>query len=140
MANPFRTAEMAAGYATFRPAVHVRVMEQVYRQLGRTEPFPVALDIGCGAGVSTKALSGFVRRCIGLEPVESMLKWAPMIAPLAEFAVGTAEAIALRDHSVDLITAAGSLNYADLNLFFVEAARVVTRDGVLVVYDFSPGR
>lgn len=51
-----------------------------------------------------------------------------------------AEAIPLRDRSVDLITAAGSLNYVDLGRFFPEAARVLRRSGVLVVYDFSPGR
>jgi SAM-dependent methyltransferase len=140
MANPFGTEDMAAGYATSRPAVHPRVIEQVYRQLGRTEPFPLALDIGCGAGASTKALGGFARRCIGLEPMEAMLKWASTIAPFACFVVGTAEAIPLSGNSIDLITAAGSLNYAKLDLFFPEAARVLKRDGVLVVYDFSPGR
>ncbi|HEV3196785.1 MAG TPA: class I SAM-dependent methyltransferase [Bryobacteraceae bacterium] len=108
--------------------------------MGRTEPFQLALDIGCGAGVSTKALNGFARSCIGLDPIEAMLKWTSTIAPFARFVVGTAEAIPLRDHSVDLITAAGSLNYVNLDLFFPEAARVLMPDGVLVAYDFSPGR
>jgi SAM-dependent methyltransferase len=140
MANPFGTLDMAAGYATSRPDVHPRVIEQVGRQLGRTEPFQLALDVGCGAGVSTRALNGFARSCIGLEPMEAMLKWASTIVPSADFVVGTAEAIPLCDHSVDLITAAGSLNYANLDLFFPEAARVLMPDGVLLVYDFSPGR
>ena len=43
-------------------------------------------------------------------------------------------------HSFDLMTAAGSLNYVNLDRFFGEAARVLTPDGVLVVYDFSPGK
>ena len=140
MSNPFGTDDMAAGYATSRPAVHPRVMEQVYRQLERTGPFQCALDVGCGAGVSTKALAGFAKSCIGLEPAEAMLKWAPAIAPSADFVVGTAEAMPLRDRAVDLITAAGTLNYANLDLFFPEAARVLMPHGVLVVYDFSPGR
>jgi SAM-dependent methyltransferase len=140
MANPFGTEDMAAGYATSRPAVHPRVVEQVYRQLGRTEPFQLALDIGCGAGVSTKALRGFAKNAIGLEPLEAMLRLAAANVPFASFVAGAAEAIPFCDHSVDLITAAGSLNYADLDLFFPEAARVMIRDGVLVVYDFSPGR
>jgi ubiquinone/menaquinone biosynthesis C-methylase UbiE len=38
------------------------------------------------------------------------------------------------------MTAAGSLNYADLDLFFAEARRVLTATGTLVVYDFSQGR
>jgi SAM-dependent methyltransferase len=140
MANPFSTDDMAAGYATSRPAVHARVIEQVYRQSGRKEPFQRALDVGCGAGVSTRALTGFVERSVGLEPAEAMLKWASTIAPSADFLVGRAEAIPLRDRAVDLITAAGSLNYASLDLFFPEAARVLMPGGMLVVYDFSPGR
>jgi SAM-dependent methyltransferase len=131
---------MAAGYATSRPPVHPRVIEQAYRQLGRTQPFERALDVGCGAGVSTRALSGFAKSCIGLEPAEAMLQWVATIAPSAEFVVGAAEAIPLRDRAVDLITAAGSLNYANLDLFFPEAARVLAPDGVVLVYDFSPGR
>jgi SAM-dependent methyltransferase len=138
--NPFGTDDMAAGYATSRPPVHPRVIERAYRQLGRTQPFGRALDVGCGAGVSTKALGGFARSCIGLEPAEAMLKWVATIAPSAEFVVGTAEAIPLRDRAVDLITAAGSLNYANLDLFFPEAARLLAGHGTLLVYDFSPGK
>jgi ubiquinone/menaquinone biosynthesis C-methylase UbiE len=140
MANPFNTENIAAGYANCRPPVHARVIQRVFRQMERTEPFLVALDIGCGAGLSTKALTGFAKTCVGLEPNESMLAWSPTVAPFATFIAGIAEAIPLRDHCVDLMTAAGSLNYVDLDLFFHDAARILTREGVLVVYDFSPGR
>ena len=140
MENPFGTDGMAAGYAASRPAVHPRVIEQVYEHLRRREPFRRALDVGCGAGLSTKALAGFAHTRIGLEPAAAMLQWAPAVAPSADFVVGAAEAIPLCRHAVDLITAAGSLNYADLDRFFPEAARVLMPAGVLVVYDFSPGR
>ena len=140
MPNPFGTDDMAAGYATSRPPVHQRVIEQAFQQSGRSGAFQCALDIGCGAGVSTKALTDFAGSCIGLEPSEAMLQWAPMIAPSAAFVVGTAEALPLRSRAVDLIAAAGSLNYADLDLFFPEAARVLTPHGILLVYDFSAGR
>jgi SAM-dependent methyltransferase len=131
---------MAAGYAWSRPAVHARVIELVWRALGRTEPFARALDIGCGAGLSTQALAKIARECIGIEPALSMLTLASQIVPAARFIAAGAEAIPLRDGSVDLLTAAGSLNYVDLGLFFPEAARVLRRDGMLVVYDFSAGR
>jgi len=39
----------------------------------------------------------------------------------------------VRSHSIDIITAAGSLNYADLSLFFLEAVRVLAPDGVLAM-------
>jgi SAM-dependent methyltransferase len=140
MPNPFGTDDMAAGYATSRPPVHRRVIEQALRQSARSGTFQRALDIGCGAGVSTRALIDFAGSCIGLEPSEAMLKWAPKIAPSAGFVVGSAEAIPLCSRAVDLITAAGSLNYANLDLFFPEAARVLTPHGLLLVYDFSAGR
>ena len=44
------------------------------------------------------------------------------------------------DGCIDLISAAGALNYAPLEEFFSEARRVLTADGMVLVYDFSPGR
>lgn len=139
MSTPFGSEDIAAGYATSRPPVHPRVLERVAKCLGWREPLPRALDVGCGAGVSTRALGAYARQCIGLEPAEAMLRWARATAPNAEFVAGGAEAIPLRGNSVDIITAAGSLNYADLDLFFPEAARVLRPHGDLVVYDFGPG-
>jgi SAM-dependent methyltransferase len=140
MVNPFGTGEMAAGYATSRPPVHPRVIERVCRRLDRTAPFSRALDVGCGAGISTRALDGVAAHAIGLDPAAAMLPWAARVAPGSLFLAGAAEALPFRARSFDLITAAGSLNYADLDRFFAEAARVLDRHGVLVVYDFSPGR
>jgi SAM-dependent methyltransferase len=133
MPNPFATDAMASGYATSRPPVHPRVLALAFAHFQRR--FPLALDIGCGAGLSTAALSPYAERIIGLEPNLSMLKWATGAA----FVCATAEAIPLPDRSIHLITAAGSLNYVDLDRFFPEASRVLAACGMLLVYDFSPG-
>ncbi|MGB7159315.1 MAG: methyltransferase domain-containing protein, partial [Tepidisphaeraceae bacterium] len=69
-----------------------------------------------------------------------MLTHCRAVAPGAAFVVGRAEAIPFAGNTFDLITAAGSLNYADLDRFLPEAARVLSADGVLVVYDFSAAR
>lgn len=121
---------MAAGYAR-RPPVHRKILE---RALAPGTMFPKALDVGCGAGVSTQALAGFADFAMGMEPVAGMLPNSP------GYFAGAAEAIPARSDSIDLITAAGSLNYADLELFFPEAARILRASGLLVVYDFEPGR
>src|SRR5690349_9106257 len=122
---------MAAGYARFRPPVHRKILE---RALTPRAAAPRALDVGCGAGLSTQALAGFADVAIGMEPVAAMLPKQP------NFFAGVAEAIPIAGASIDLITAAGSLNYADLILFFPEAARILRAGGLLLVYDFEPGR
>ena len=140
MANPFSSDEMAAGYAKSRPPVHPLILQRAFTALGRTQPFPNALDVGCGSGVSTRALEGLAENTLGIDPAEAMLPWAAQTAPRARFQVAAAETLPVADHSVELITAAGSLNYADLDRFFPEAARALTAAGVILVYDFSAGR
>jgi SAM-dependent methyltransferase len=100
---------------------------------------PRALDVGCGAGLSTGALKAIADYCIGLDPAEAMLRWTRTTAPGADCVVARAEAIPLRSHSIDLITAAGSLNYANLPIFFKQAKQVLVPGGIIVAYDFFPG-
>jgi len=138
MDNPFGTEDMAAGYARYRPPIHARILERVRSHL----PVPVrrALDVGCGAGLSTRALHELAEHCIGIEPAEAMLERSGAVAAGDDFVVGVAEAIPVAKGSINLVSAAGSLNYVNVELFFGEAARVLQPDGVLVIYDFSPGK
>ena len=138
---------MAAGYAHSRPAVHPVVIERIYQhlRLGADQLRPArkiarALDVGCGSGRSTQPLDRLATKTFGIDVAEAMLAWAASVAPHAHFAAARAEALPIRSASLGLITAAGSLNYARLDRFFPEAARVLEPGGALVIYDFSPGR
>ncbi|MBI4876759.1 MAG: SAM-dependent methyltransferase, partial [Acidobacteria bacterium] len=51
MLNPFATPAMAAGYARSRLEI--------------ARPLDRALDVGCGAGLSTRPLLSIARHCIG---------------------------------------------------------------------------
>jgi SAM-dependent methyltransferase len=135
MPNPFDDFRVAEGYAIARPPVHPRVVERLAIQA----PLDLAIDLGCGAGLSTAALAPIARRRVGFDPVEAMLKAARRRSPDASFAVAAAEEIPVASGQVDLISAAGSLNYVDLLRFFPEARRVLRPHGVIVIYDFSPG-
>jgi SAM-dependent methyltransferase len=131
---------MAAGYAAARPAVHPRVIALLRDWLGRTR-VNRAIDVGCGAGISTRPLLEIARRCVGFDPAESMVRAARRLTPRASFVTAGAERMPFGPASADLLTAAGSLNYAaDLDAVWPEARRVLTRQGTFAVYDFSPGR
>ena len=130
---------LAQGYAEARPPLHPLILDRVARRLGNRR-FDRALDIGCGSGLSTRPLRRLAAHTFGIEVAGSMLPLAAGIAPEARFLAARAEEMPFPGGSIGLLTAAGSLNYARLDRFFPEAARVLEPDGLLVVYDFSPGR
>ena len=135
----YNSARLAEGYAFARPSVHPRVIEMIAAHLQLAQPVARALDVGCGAGRSTDALAPIAKIAIGVEPVFTMLTHCHAVAPRAHFAVSL-ESLPFAAQSFDLITAAGALNYADLDVFLPNAARVLKANGTLVVYDFSAGR
>jgi SAM-dependent methyltransferase len=137
----YNSARLATGYAFSRPPVHPHVVERIvaHRTVAARSPTR-ALDVGCGAGLSTAALTPFVRAVVGVEPAATMLAHHRVVAPAASFVVGRAENLPFANATFDLITAAGSLNYTDRGQSLAEIARVLAPGGVLAIYDFSSGR
>jgi SAM-dependent methyltransferase len=137
----FGQNSIAAEYATRRPPVHRQILDHVGTVLSSPRSVDLALDLGCGAGASTSALilSGLGRRVLGVDPSTAMIAQAKTHTNGACFVIGTAEALPLGSGSVGLITAAGVLNFTNAPDFFAEAKRVLSIDGVLVVYDFATG-
>jgi len=138
--NIYDSPRLAAGYAYGRPPVHRHIIHSVREFLHIAGKLQGALDVGCGAGLSTTALKRLSETVVGLEPVRTMLTHCRSAAPNALFLVGRAETLPFEAEVFDLITAAGSLNYVDLDLFFPDAARVLTPSGILIIYDFSGAR
>jgi SAM-dependent methyltransferase len=136
MTSVYDSERLADGYAFDRPPVH----EIILRSARLDRQADHALDIGCGAGLSTAALAPLAAQVTGLEPIPAMLAHRRTVAPHARFIVGQAERLPFAPESFDLVAAAGSLNYADLPSALAEIARVLTRDGTFLLYDFSVGR
>jgi SAM-dependent methyltransferase len=140
MSNPFADDLMAAGYAAARPPVHPRVIGLLRDWLGEARP-ATAVDVGCGAGLSTRPLLDLARHCVGFDPAEVMVRAAARVAPGARFVTAAAESMPLATGTVDLLAAAGSLNYTrELDAVWPEAARVLAPGGTFAVYDFSAAR
>jgi SAM-dependent methyltransferase len=136
----YDSARLADGYAFCRPPVHERVIAIVAEHLGLARPVHRGLDIGCGAGRSTRALDSVASRTVGLDPALAMLEHRRQVAPDSSFVAATAEALPFLAGTFDLVTAAGSLNYVDLERCLADVERVLAPRGVLVIYDFSSGR
>jgi len=137
----FGTEDAARRYASARPAVHPLVVQLAVDRFGLSPLVDVALDVGCGAGLSTRPLVDRARRCVALDPVPAMVRRIPAVAPGALALVGRAEALPSADASVDLVAAAGSLDFVDdLGSAAAEIARVLAPGGAVLAYDFATGR
>jgi SAM-dependent methyltransferase len=136
----YDSPRMARGYAFDRPPVHPHIIRAIRARLQLDARVHRALDVGSGAGLSTAALEPLADRVIGLEPAPEMLAHSRVVAPGAAFVVGRAEHLPFLAGTIDLVTAAGSLNYVDLGVFLPELVRVLAPGGVLAIYDFSAGR
>ena len=65
MTSVYDSERLATAYAYDRPPIH----EQILRSAGLDRQVDRALDVGCGAGLSTAALAPVARQVIGLEPI-----------------------------------------------------------------------
>ena len=135
----FAGDDIAKGYAAQRPAVHPAVVGRVFAQLGAECGRHRVLDVGCGAGASTRAAAPWAQAIVGLDPEIQMIRNARTVGGGPRYTVGAAEAIPFGTDTVDVLTAAGALNFVDLARFRSEAARVLAPKGVVVVYDFATG-
>jgi SAM-dependent methyltransferase len=137
----YHSARLASAYAFARPPIHPLIIERIVGHgtvRGRT--IRCALDVGCGAGRSTAALTAIAGTVVGIEPAAAMLAHRHAVAPGASFVVGRAEDLPFANASFNLVTAAGSLNYTDRGRALGEIARVLAPGGVLAIYDFASGR
>lgn len=135
----FSGDDIAAGYGAARPAVHPVIVERAFQRLAAESRHRI-LDVGCGAGASTRAVAPWANEVVGVDPEIQMISRAREIGGGPSYAVGTAESMPVASHTVDALTAAGALNFVDLGRFRAEATRVLRADGVIVVYDFATGR
>jgi predicted TPR repeat methyltransferase len=103
----YDSARLSAGYAFNRPPVHKNIIETERQRLNIDRRLGRALDVGCGAGLSTAALDSLAEFVVGMEPSLAMLRHSGEVAPRAAFVAGEAERLPFAPGSFDLIAAAG---------------------------------
>lgn len=122
----------AATYAQSRPTYPVALFDE----LARLAPARgLAWDCGTGNGQAAVALAQHFQRVVATEPSEAQLAEA---APHARVVYLRSAELAptLRDHTVDLVTAAQAAHWFDRPKFFAEAKRVLRPGGIVALWSY----
>ena len=136
----YASDRLAHSYANYRPAIHRLVCERLSNEIHGNSQFDTVLDVGCGAGSSTAALLPLAKVVYGVDPYPQMIDAAKNAVPGASFACARVESLPFAASCFQLVTAAGCLNYTDVEVALREINRVLDVSGHLAVYDFSAGR
>jgi SAM-dependent methyltransferase len=88
----------------------------------------VAVDVGAGTGLLTRALAGRVPRVVAVEPDQRMRAVLQARSPGVEAVAGLGEAIPLPDASADAVFVSSAWHWMDPERAVPEIARVL-RDG-----------
>lgn len=132
--NLFDTAGVARGYAEDRPYLHPEIIDKIKNRLKLTRKVKQALDVGCGAGLSTLALKDIAEDITGVDSSEAMINSAIPDDRINYF-LYPAENLPFA-HKFDLITVAGAINWIQRGRFFAEAKKILHAHGRIVIYDY----
>ena len=129
----FNTHAIANGYARNRPFFHPEVIGRVKSTLSIGDKLGKALDVGCGAGLSTIALTEIAKKVVGLDSSSSMLRSAIEYGGVT-YCSCAAESLPFK-YEFELITLSGAINWIQRPSFFKEARRNLKAGCFVVVYD-----
>ena len=134
----FDSKRVANGYANDRPWLHKSVMEQLKIEFGNKIPFSNGLDIGCGAGLSTKALKLICNKVTGTDISSEMIDIckSQYIDTELIFYTAKAEETKLPQVPYDIVTAAGVVDWVDKDKFLENMKLVMAENAPLILYDF----
>ncbi|XP_043931300.1 putative methyltransferase DDB_G0268948 [Protopterus annectens] len=136
----FEEKAHAACYQRYRlpPAEEVQNVILSYLERKKGKPFQLAVDVGCGTGLSTRVLAVHFQQVVGTDISKAQIEEAKKVPgfPNVMYSIHPAEVIPCEDCSVDLVVAACSVHWFDLDKFMVEVDRVLKQNGCLAMYSY----
>jgi len=141
MSSLFNTPKFKADrYRDFRP-LYPRGMFRGLAPVLRKNP--LFLDLGCGAGQSTRSFLelGWAPEGFAVDPDPAMIAAARADLasdfPRVRFLEGCAEKIPLAEGSVDLVLIGSAIHWFDLSRARAEIERVLKPSGILFVFEYQ---
>jgi SAM-dependent methyltransferase len=120
-------------YARFRPDYPAALIDVLANYCASHR---VALDVGCGSGQLSRALTDRFERVIAADVSAAQVRDAKP-HPKVEYQVAPAQALPVPDRSVDLVTAAQAAHWFDLHAFYDEVRRVTRVGGVVALLSYG---
>ena len=127
-------------YTSIRPEHPPAIVESVLRFLRckYTGPLSLAVDVGCGSGMSTCNIFGKFDKILGVDLSKAMIEQAranfSQDNPSTVFKVSKAETLPVEDSSTQMVLVGRAIHYFDQKTFFKEVDRVLVPGGVVAYY------
>jgi len=123
----------ARAYAQYRPDYPPELYAYLATLVSRHE---CALDCATGNGQAALGLARHFERVVATDGSVAQLKNAQP-HPRVRYVANLAECLAVRDHSIDVITVAQAAHWFDHARFYPEVQRVLHPDGVLALWTYG---
>ena len=128
---------LAADYAKFRAGYAPQVATAIMGYVGREAASIDAADVGAGTGIWTRMLATHgLHSVVAVEPNDDMREQGVETSQGTEilWRKGSAEATGLPDSSIDLVSMASSLHWADFDRASEEFCRILRPGGVFAAF------
>ncbi|MFC5233343.1 class I SAM-dependent methyltransferase [Pseudonocardia zijingensis] len=109
------------------------------RLLHLSSPVGLALDLGCGTGMSTRAVKSIAEQVVAVDASRPMLEQAAP-SPGVAYIQAKAERLPVRGDVAELVVTAAAFHWFDQDAVLAEVGRVLRPGGAFVTYtDFFSG-
>lgn len=132
--NYFAHQTAAQRYAQARPDVHPLFIDKIKSFIDNREPIDNALDVGCGTGQSSVALTKIAKRVTATDISAEMLEQATPHEQV-EYLHVAGEELAFDDASFDMLTVGLAFHWLDHERFMPRACRMLREGGWLMIYN-----
>ena len=135
-ADRFSGKDYVSLYNKYRPEPPREILLHCLQYLGKPKA-ELILDFGCGTGLSTRILSEYGQKIIGVEPSEAMLSVARSETKEKHITYQQAfsNEIPIEAESADIITCSQSFHWMEPISTLKEINRLLKPEGVLLIYD-----
>ncbi|KAG7353519.1 methylase [Nitzschia inconspicua] len=135
MTSLFKSTTQAQYYAKFRPVYPSTLYAKIASSIRGTNK-SMAIDVGCGTGQATVALTEHFDKVLGVDPSDEQLQHATP-HPNVSYQAGQATQLPAQNGSVAVVTAAQAAHWFDIPKFYSEVDRVLQPGGCLALWTYG---